>query len=291
MKNLVLFDLSCLMYVALYSRAGALSYNGQDTTVIYRTLSMMLSALKDFGPADYLIASDRSPYYRHQLYPAYKGHRTGAPDEIRRQEIVLRQFFQQSSSVLYGFQGLESDDIIASAAKQLAPLYDRVICYSSDQDLYQLITENVSACDPRTKKIVDLSQFKKTFGCEPGEWALVKAIVGDNSDNIQGIPGIGVKTAVKYIYQRASKTATETILENQELIEKNHQLTQLPYHGFTFTPMLQYSFSEHDLAEFFDTFGFTSFHSRLPSVLRLLNGASTRAVSPSAESQRLCAIL
>ncbi len=176
---------------------------GQPTSAIYGSLSFMLHLIEREKP-DYLIfASDRKePTFRHHMYPDYKANRSAMPEDLAAQIELLYDMLEKLGGKLVHQAGFEADDIIGSVARQFVD--DGHHCYivSGDKDFMQLISDKVFMLAPKKaaapKKIDEIEVFEK-FSCRPDQVIDVLALMGDSSDNVPGVPGIGEKGAAKLI--------------------------------------------------------------------------------------------
>jgi len=255
-STLVIFDISSIIFRSYYS--GSLSYNGKPTQLIFKSLRTINSLLKKFNATDYICAVDCPPYFRKQVFPQYKSNRPTVVSDFDAQKSALFQFLS-AGTTLVGSTGYEADDIIAAASLAFQDDYERIIIVSSDSDLFQLLTDTTELYDLQTKKLRTIRTFRKEFDLLPSQWAMAKALSGDNSDTIPGIHGIQIKTAAKYINKQASTAVNQKVQQNLELIKQNLELITLPYT----TPMLiqfnfEYHFNTSILTEFFTEFGFNS---------------------------------
>ena len=185
-----------------------LSWEEHATGVVFGFLRQIQQLAEEFPSSRFAFAWDSRKSFRKVVYPEYK-RRTKVEDP--EMEDLLNsgrpQFTEIRLKVLprLGFKnnfiqvGLEADDIIAKIAQDYADKMDSIVIVSSDEDLFQLLTDNVSMYNPREKKHYTCEDFTKDKGITPKEWPSVKAIAGCSSDNVHGINGIGEKTIIKFI--------------------------------------------------------------------------------------------
>jgi 5'-3' exonuclease len=144
-------------------------------------------------------------------------------DDFRRQREMFRRVVAEMGFECVWAPGYEADDCIAWVVH--ANRLNDVHVVANDSDLYQLLDENVTVGD------VDLWDFQQRYLCKPDVWPMVKAIAGDSSDNVQGVPGIGIKTAVKYL-RGTAPTSIERLIESYDtLVADNLALVRLPFPG------------------------------------------------------------
>ncbi len=161
----------------------------------------MLSKLVQDTEAEYMaVVFDTSrKTFRSEIYGDYKAHRPPPPDDLIPQFALIREATRAFNLPSIEMEGFEADDIIATYAKQAAEQGHEVTIVSSDKDLMQLVGENVRMMDPMKNRIVGPDEVRERFGVGPEKVIDVQALAGDSSDNVPGVPGIGVKTAAELI--------------------------------------------------------------------------------------------
>ena len=156
---------------------------------------------------DYLgIAFDlKTPTFRHKMYSEYKGTRAGMPEELRQQIPLLQDVLDKAGVVMLTKEGYEADDVLGTIGKKYSARGAEVTILSGDRDLLQLVDENIKLLIPKTKKggtemeEYHIADVVEKYGVEPAGYLQMKALMGDPSDNIPGVPAIGEKTAAKII--------------------------------------------------------------------------------------------
>ena len=219
-KKLLLFDGNSIANRAFYGVPLLTNKDGQYTNAIFRFLNMMLSIIEKEKP-DYLgVAFDLSaPTFRHKFSEEYKGNRKGMPQELRAQMPLLKQVLEAMHIEMITKEGFEADDVLGTLAKAWERDGMKVTVVSGDRDLFQITSDQIEIKIPRTKKTgTEIESFYaddvlKTYGVTPIEFIDVKGLMGDASDNIKGVPGIGEKTAVKLIKEYGS---IENLLDHVE---------------------------------------------------------------------------
>ena len=202
MKKLVLIDGNSILYRAFYATPYFATSAGVQTNAVYGFVNMILKTVNELNPDCMLVAFDRKePTYRHIEYQAYKGTRKPMPEELVSQVPLVKKALAAMSIKTYERAGLEADDIIGCAAKQFS---FQTIIITGDRDSFQLVDENT--CIYFTKRgitdvdVIDLEHFKEKTGLDkPSQIVDLKACMGDSSDNIPGIPGVGEKTALSLV--------------------------------------------------------------------------------------------
>ncbi|HEY5855403.1 MAG TPA: DNA polymerase I [Aldersonia sp.] len=178
--------------------------SGQTTNAVYGFTSMLINLLRDEQPTHVAAAFDVSRQtFRAERYAEYKANRTSPPDEFRGQVEITQDVLAALGIPVMLAPGFEADDIIATLATQAAPLGYRVLVVSGDRDAIQLVNDNVTVLYPR-KGVSDLWRFTpetvmERYGLTPAQYPDYAALRGDPSDNLPGIPGVGEKTAAKWI--------------------------------------------------------------------------------------------
>ena len=208
MNKLLLIDGNSLTYRAYYGSAygsqGILkTKNGTPINAVITLNRMLKNAFKQYNPTHVLIAFDAGPKtIRHKKLESYKGGRQKTPDELIVQFPIIKEMIKKMGIIQYELNEIEADDIIAS----LAVKYSRdneVIVMSSDKDLYQLVDNNISIAVPQNgskpNDFVFINNFEERFGYCPNQVKDIKGIVGDPSDNLPGVKGIGIKGAIKLL--------------------------------------------------------------------------------------------
>jgi len=244
-RRYLILDSNYLAHRAKYV-FGNLSDKGSATGVVYGFLKDLLILRDKFQTNHFVFCWDHPTYSeRKEMLPTYKQHRDKNLEtkeerefelEFQRQVVALQDTYLQ----LIGFHnifmqlGYEADDIIAMICKNLDPDTENGIIVTADQDLYQLICVNVTWYNPKTKEHLNVHSFKKKYGIKPKQWVKVKAIAGCHSDNVPGIPGVGEKTAIKYLRGELNISyKTYQAIKNhwQDIVLRNRRLVELPFPG------------------------------------------------------------
>ena len=272
MQPVVLFDLSYMMHRA-FASGYSLAYQGKPTGLIYKFFSSIIAELRKHQPVQYIFAADSPPYLRSQQFEAYKAHRKNFSDDYYMQAQVISDFLQTTTTSMVSSPGFEADDILACYCQKYPEI--TFIIISSDQDLYQCITPNVSCYNPQTKKLLTYEVFQETYNILPTQWPVVKALIGDSSDNITGINGIGLKTALKYIQGVASEKQRLKIEAEAHCIQRNLDLITLPYPqlipDLPEIHEIRYFVSEQSLETLYQKYGIKSLLKQIPQHTALFN--------------------
>ncbi|MGB9856183.1 MAG: DNA polymerase I [Caldisericum exile] len=224
MEKIILVDGSSIIFRAYFALPKFSTSTGIPTSAVYGFLRMLLRILKDEKPNYLAVAFDKKvPTFRHIEYKEYKSQRPKMPDELSLQFDVLKEVLIALNIRYFELDGFEADDIIATFVEKLKGADLEILILSSDFDLAQLIQKNVKLLVTRkgvTKiEVYDEEKFIKEFGFEPVHLVDYKALLGDVSDNIEGVKGIGEKTASKLISEFKS---VENIIKNEEIVERFH---------------------------------------------------------------------
>ncbi|MDO4966841.1 MAG: DNA polymerase I [Lachnospiraceae bacterium] len=208
MKKIVLIDGNSIINRAFYGVPDLTNSEGLHTNAIYGFLNIMNSILDEEKP-DYLtVAFDvKHPTFRHEMYADYKGTRKGMPDELREQVPVLKELLKAMGVVTLEKPGYEADDILGTIAKKSEKDGLTVSLVSGDRDLLQIATDNIKVRIPKTKggkteiENYNTQDVIDKYSVPPLGIIELKALMGDSSDNIPGVPKIGEKTATQLIVE------------------------------------------------------------------------------------------
>lgn len=247
MKKIVLIDGNSIINRAFYGVPDLTNSEGLHTNAIYGFLNIINSILDEEKPEYLAVAFDvKAPTFRHKMYEAYKGTRKPMPEELREQVPVLKDLLKAMGVKIIEMPGFEADDILGTIAKKSEKEGLAVSLVSGDRDLLQIATDNIKIRIPKTKSgkteienyntqdVIDKYQVKPLGIIE------LKALMGDSSDNIPGVPKIGEKTAtaliVKYenienlkehIDEIEKKSVRETLTENFHMAELSKTLATI----------------------------------------------------------------
>lgn len=199
-KKLYLVDVSSMFFRAFFAIRELRNSDGLPTNALYGFLSMTIKLLKDFGPSHMIYCRDRKePSFRKDLDPRYKANRSDMPEDLALQMPYIEKLTSVLGIPQIDAKGYEADDVIGSLAVWGEKNGFEVVIVSGDKDFAQLITENIVMFDPMKSKTVDVAAVKERWGVTPEQFIDYLAIVGDSSDNIPGVKGIGPKGAEKLL--------------------------------------------------------------------------------------------
>ena len=210
-KKIVLIDGHSILNRAFYGVPDLTNSEGLHTNAIYGFLNILFKILEEEKPEYLTVAFDvHAPTFRHEMYAAYKGTRKPMMEELRQQVPVMKEVLEAMGVKMVEQAGLEADDILGTLSKRLESQGMDVSILSGDRDLLQLATEKVKIRIPKTKggktEVEDYyaADVKSRYEVTPKEFIDLKALMGDTSDNIPGVPSVGEKTATKIITEYGS---------------------------------------------------------------------------------------
>ena len=210
-EKLLLIDGHSIVNRAFYGVPPLTNAEGLHTNAIHGFLNIFFNAYAKTKP-DYIIVAFDLPQktFRHEMYEAYKGTRKGMPDELHEQVPVLKEVLKSMQIKTAELPGFEADDVLGTYAKKAEAEGLDVVILSGDRDLLQLASDRIMVAIPKTKSGgTEIERYfaedvKTRYQVTPAEFIELKALMGDSSDNIPGIPGIGEKTATSLIVQFGS---------------------------------------------------------------------------------------
>lgn len=243
----MIIDGNSIINRAFYGLPLLTNAQGLYTNAVYGFLNILFKLLDEEKP-DYLaVTFDVSaPTFRHEKYAEYKGNRKGMPDELRSQMPMLKEVLTAMGIAQFELAGYEGDDVLGTIAKKATELDIEPVIVSGDRDLLQLATDKVKIRIPKTKmgktEVEDYyaKDVYEKYEVTPEEFIDVKALMGDASDNVPGVPSIGEKTAIKIIQQYHSvekaiesadeikpKKASENLRQYKELALLSKELVTI----------------------------------------------------------------
>lgn len=205
-KKVVLIDGHSILNRAFYGVPVLTNSEGLHTNGIYGFLNIMFKVLDEEQAGGLMVAFDlKAPTFRHKMYEAYKGTRKPMPPELHEQVPVLKDVLQSMGIPIVTKEGYEADDILGTLSRVWEERGYDVAIISGDRDLLQLATKKVKISIPKTKaggtqvENYYAEDVLAAYQVTPTQFIDLKALMGDTSDNIPGVPGIGEKTATKII--------------------------------------------------------------------------------------------
>ncbi|HEY6423760.1 MAG TPA: DNA polymerase I [Pseudonocardiaceae bacterium] len=244
--RLLLLDGHSLAYRAFFALPAEKfrTTTGQTTNAVYGFTSMLINLLRDEQPSHVAAAFDVSrKTFRAEAYAPYKANRSATPDEFRGQVSLIQDVLGTLGIPVLTKENYEADDLIATLVTRAEPAGFQVLVCTGDRDALQLVTDQVTVLYPR-KGVSDLTRFtpaevEQRYGLTPQQYPDYAALRGDVSDNLPGIPGVGEKTAAKWVREFGSLDALidrvdevkgkvgEALRENLAAVLLNRQLTEL----------------------------------------------------------------
>jgi len=211
-KRLILVDGSSYLFRAFHALPPLVNSRGQATGAVKGVINMIRSLIKSNPDANIAIVFDaKGKTFRNEIYGEYKAHRPPMPDELRSQIEPIQNIIRAMGLPLLMIPGVEADDVIGTLANHATELNQKTLISTGDKDLAQLVNEHVTLMNTMTNEVLDTVGVEKKFGINPGLIVDYLALMGDKADNIPGVPGVGPKTAVKWLMEYGSM---DGIIEN-----------------------------------------------------------------------------
>lgn len=247
-KKLVLIDGHSILFRAFYGMPPVMTApDGTHTNAVYGFLTILHKVIETEQPDDLACAFDlAAPTFRHKKYPAYKGTRKPAPEEFHEQVPVMQALLKDMGIPVVTCEGWEADDILGTLARQAEEKGMKAMIISGDRDLLQLASDGTEIVMPKTQKgKTTYKRYKpedveKAYGVTPKKFIELKALMGDTSDNVPGLPGVGPKTAEKILKEYGSienayehrgevkpKKASKALGEHYDLLEMSLDLVTI----------------------------------------------------------------
>ena len=251
--RLLIIDGNSIMNRAFYGIMSSKMLTAPDgtyTNALYGFLSILFKELEELKPTHIAVAFDlKAPTHRHKIYNEYKAGRHAMPEELKAQMPLIKEILRDMNITILEKEGYEADDILGTISKRAEKQDINVTILSGDRDTFQLATEKITIRIPRTKagkteeEDFDISKVKETYGINPKQLIEVKGLMGDTSDHIPGVPGVGEKNALKLIqeygtldkvYESVQKEDTtikgalkEKLINNKELAYLSRTLGEI----------------------------------------------------------------
>ncbi|MDH4134541.1 MAG: DNA polymerase I, partial [Gammaproteobacteria bacterium] len=207
-KPLILVDGSSYLYRAFHAMPNFMNSHNQPTGAVYGVTNMLRRLLKDYDPDQVAVVFDApGKTFRDDLYPEYKAHRPPMPDELRGQIAQIHEIVRAMGLPLLMVKGVEADDVIGTLARQASAEGRMAIISTGDKDMAQLVDEHIELVDTMKEVRYDRAGVIEKFGVPPERIVDYLALIGDTSDNIPGVHGVGPKTAVKWLNEYGSLDA------------------------------------------------------------------------------------
>ncbi len=209
--TLVLIDGHALAYRAYFGMPTNFSTSaGELTHAVYGFTNMLLVVWKEYNPDYFIVTFDAGDTFRHELYHDYKATREKMPDDLASQIVRIEQLVKAFNMPIFTKEGYEADDLLGTLATQAAAQGIETLIVTGDRDAFQLVGPHIKVVYPgghnrfNERQLYDEVAVEARFGVPPGQLVDLKALIGDSSDNIPGVRGIGDKTAAKLLQQYGS---------------------------------------------------------------------------------------
>ena len=307
-EEIYLIDGSAFIYRAFHAVAPLTNAAGFQTNAVFGFVSMLNKLIKDKSPTHLAVAFDsRGKVFRHEMYPEYKANRPPMPEELASQMPYIKQVVKALGLVSFEESGIEADDIIGTAALTLGNSGNKVVIVSGDKDLLQLVDDRISMWDPMNDRVMDTDGVEKKYQVGPTQLLDCFALMGDSSDNVPGVPGIGPKTASKLIVEHGSleglyeqvenlkkSKMKERLIENREAAFMSRDLIRLKTDVVLPQSPEGYTLGERDeelLRQIYSELGFTSLLKELESGAQAIPTDKFHLVADDEALEKMMAIL
>jgi len=307
MKRLLLIDGHSMAYRAFFALPAEnfTTAQGQHTNAIYGFATMLISLLKEEKPTHVAVAFDISrKTFRTEIFPEYKANRAKTPDEFRSQMSFLHELVKGFGISQFEIEGFEADDIIATITKRAEKEGAEILICTGDRDSFQLVTDQTTVLYPKRgvsemARMTPAAVFEK-YGMTPEQYPDFAALRGDPSDNLPSIPGVGEKTAAKWVVEYGSLEELlkqvdgvggkvgESLRGNIENVKRNRELTQLIHEApmeFEIDALAWSGVAESDLTSLFEQLEFRTLKDRLKVISSTPTASTTKKSDKTAEPE------
>ncbi|MBH32348.1 MAG: DNA polymerase I [Gammaproteobacteria bacterium] len=200
LRNLILIDGSAYLYRAFYALPPLQNNQGQETGAIHGFIKAINKITQDYKPTNIAVVFDpKGKNFRHDIYPEYKANRSKMPEELSSQIPILYTALDLIGLRPIIKDGVEADDIIGTLARKFSKENIKIEIFSGDKDFAQLVNKNINIINPVNFERLDEKGIERKYEVNPKYFIDYLSLMGDKSDNIPGVPGIGSKTAIKMI--------------------------------------------------------------------------------------------
>jgi DNA polymerase-1 len=305
-KRLLLIDGHSMAYRAFFALPAEnfTTAQGQHTNAIYGFATMLISLLKDEKPTHLAVAFDVSrKTFRTEIFPEYKANRAKTPDEFRSQMSYLHELVKGFGISQFEIEGYEADDIIATITKRAEIEGAEVLICTGDRDSFQLVSPQTTVLYPK-RGVSEMARMtpeavQEKYGMSPEQYPDFAALRGDPSDNLPSIPGVGEKTAAKWVVEYGSLAKLlasaenvggkvgESLRANIDNVKRNRELTQLIHDApieFSIDALAWSGVTESDLTALFEQLEFRTLKDRVKAIS---SGTQTASVKKDAKISEL----
>ena len=289
----ILVDGSSYLYRAFHALPPLTNSKGKPTGAIKGVINMMRRLQKDYPQSTLVVVFDaKGKTFRDDIYPEYKANRPSMPDDLRLQIEPIHQIIQAMGLPMLVIDGVEADDVIGTLALEATAAEQPVIISTGDKDIAQMVNEHITLVNTMTNTLMDREGVVEKFGIPPELIIDYLALLGDKSDNIPGVPGVGEKTALGLlqgkggldeIYERLDEIATLDFRGAKNLAPKLEEHRELAYLSYTLAtiktdvpmpmPLTELHNSEADHAALLALFKEMEFKTWVDESTALLNSA------------------
>jgi len=310
-KTVFIIDGSSFLYRAFYALKPMFTIQGEPIGAVFGFCRMMKKLIDTFNPEYMLVAWDmKGATERHELFPDYKATRQAAPQDLFVQKDHIQKFADAIGLLQVSKQGVEADDIMYSLAQDFAVQGYHVVLVTTDKDMGQMVNHTVVLYDSFKEQFYGREELEQKYGFPPEKLPFYFALIGDSSDNIPGVKGIGPKGATDLVQQFLSlhdlyehinlvpkERMRQLLLENKDNALLSEQLFLLRYHPLAIA-IEQSKFSSRQWVgaqPLFQELGFKSLLKEMPAVEQppasVRYGLKFIAISQADQLQQLCAAI
>ena len=308
-KRLYLIDGSGYIFRAYHALPPMTRLDGTPVNAVYGFSNMLMKLLDDLRDTSVeelmaVIFDAKRLTFRNEIYKDYKAHRPDAPEDLIPQLSLIRDATRAFNVKAIEMEGFEADDLIATYAKLAVAEGIDVVVISADKDLMQLIRPGITMHDPMKNRTIGAEQVMEKFGVAPNKVIDVQSLAGDSSDNVPGVPGIGVKTAAQLIgeygdldtlLERAGEIKQpkrrQSLLENAELARISRQLVTLKDDVPIDVPISELKWQQPDPDTLLSFIAEQNFKSLLSKVSAKLDGQSADSQQTVSAEQKALTVV
>src|SRR6056297_3334916 len=268
-NTIYLIDGSAFLYRAFHAIRSLATSKGHPTNATFGFTRILLKLLKDKQPGYAGVFFDvKGPTFRHKMFDEYKANRPPMPEELSIQIPDIKAIIKALNIPIIEKTGYEADDLVGTYARIAQAQGFKVVMVTGDKDFIQLITDDCTLWDPMKETITDRSDVKAEMGIDPEQFIDVLGLAGDSSDNIPGVKGVGVKTAVKLIAEYGSinriynnldqlkkkKKLHENLTASKEIVDLSRDLVTIDRHVDVKQFLDDFQLQEFDTRKAFELF-------------------------------------
>ncbi|MCG6202233.1 DNA polymerase I [Psychromonas antarctica] len=304
----VLVDGSSYLYRAFYAPPHLTNSAGEPTGAVYGVVNMLQSLLKQYNPSHIVVVFDaKGKTFRDDLYAEYKANRPSMPDDLRCQIEPLHNVIKAMGLPILIVPGVEADDVIGTLSRQASALGIATLISTGDKDMAQLVDENTLLINTMTNSVLDIQGVNDKFGVPPELIIDYLALMGDQADNIPGVPGVGEKTALAMlqglgsmddIYKnldklaplgfRGSKTMAKKMQDNEKMARLSYQLATIKTDLELSLNYADFTHKDEDTDALVQLFGKLEFKRWLSALLdggKMINKQSSGSISGESNNE------